>query len=154
MGWSLPYEIYWYWNIGITVSHQNCLKIWCGQDKIFNRTAESMLAKIVSEHQTDWDYHLLRVLFVYRTAIHNITGFTTFHISFGRSPVLSLEAMIGNPHNRSIRMFHHFRLRYIIHCTLLMLLWGCYILWGLTSLQLTNTTRNIMIRRDLITLFS
>ena len=51
-----------------------------------------MLAKVVSEHQTDWDYHLLQVLFAYRTAIHNITGFTPFHSC---SPVLSLEAMVG-----------------------------------------------------------
>ena len=56
-----------------------------------------MLTKVVSEHQTDWDYHLLQVLFAYRIAIHNITGFTPFHITFGLSPILSLEAMIGIP---------------------------------------------------------
>ena len=54
-----------------------------------------MLSKVVSKHQTDWDYHLLQVLFAYRTGIHNTTGFTPFHITFGCSPVLSLEAMIG-----------------------------------------------------------
>ena len=41
--------------------------------------------------------HLPHVLFVYRTAIHNTTGFTPFHITFGHSPVLPFEAMIVIP---------------------------------------------------------
>ena len=64
-----------------------------GHVEKFNRTLESMLAKVVSDHQTDWDYHLLQLLFAYRTAIHDTTGFTPFHITFGCSPVLPLEAM-------------------------------------------------------------
>ena len=68
-----------------------------GQVERLDRTLESMLAKVVSEHQTDWDYHLPQLLFAYRTAIHDTTGFTPFHITFGCSPVLPLEAMIGIP---------------------------------------------------------
>ena len=49
-----------------------------GQVERFNRTLESMLAKVVSEHQTDWDYHLPQVLLAYRTANHSTTGFTPF----------------------------------------------------------------------------
>ena len=56
-----------------------------------------MLAKVVSDHQTDWDYHLPHVLLAYRTAIHDTTGFTPFHLTFGRSPVLPVEAMVGMP---------------------------------------------------------
>ena len=67
-----------------------------GQVERFNRTLESMLAKVVSDHQTDWDYHLPQLLFAYRTAIHETTGFTPFHITFGRSPILPLEAMMGS----------------------------------------------------------
>ena len=37
-----------------------------GQVERFNRTLECMLAKVVSDHQTDWDHHLPKVLFVYR----------------------------------------------------------------------------------------
>ena len=65
-----------------------------GQVERFNRTLESMLAKVVSDHQTDWDYHLPQLLFAYRTAIHETTGFTPFHITFGRSPILPPEAMM------------------------------------------------------------
>ena len=45
-----------------------------------------MLAKVVSDHQTDWDYHLPQILFAYRTAIHDTTGFTPFHITFACQP--------------------------------------------------------------------
>ena len=56
-----------------------------------------MLAKVVSDHQTDWDTHLPQVLFAYRTSIHDTTGFTPFHITFGRSPILPIDTMIGTP---------------------------------------------------------
>ena len=71
-----------------------------GQVERFNRTLESMLAEVVSDHQTDWDHHLPKVLFAYRTAIHDTTGFTPFHITFGRSPVLPLDTMIWIPLQR------------------------------------------------------
>ena len=54
-----------------------------------------MLAKVVSDHQRYWDTHLSRVLFAYRTAIHESTGFTPFHVTFGRSPVLPIEVFMG-----------------------------------------------------------
>ena len=69
-----------------------------GQVERFNRTLESMLAKVVSDHQTDWDHHLPQVLLAYRTAIHDTTGFTPFHITFGRSPVLPVEADTSTTH--------------------------------------------------------
>ena len=56
-----------------------------------------MLVKVVSEHQTYFDYHLPEALFAYRTAIHDTTGLASFHITFGRSPVFPLEAMIEIP---------------------------------------------------------
>lgn len=61
----------------------------------FNRTLESMLTMVVNDHQTDWDLHLPRVLFAYRTAIHDATGFSPFHITFGRSPTLPVDTMMG-----------------------------------------------------------
>ena len=56
-----------------------------GQVERFNRTLEAMLAKVVSDHQRDWDSHLPRVLFAYRTAIHETTGFTPFHVTWSFS---------------------------------------------------------------------
>jgi len=66
-----------------------------GQVERFNRTLESMLSMVVNDHQTDWDVHLPKVLFAYRTAIHDATGFSPFHVTFGRSPTLPIDAMTG-----------------------------------------------------------
>ena len=68
-----------------------------GQVERFNRTLEAMLAKVVSDHQRDWDNHLPRLLFAYRTAIHETTGFSPFHITFGRSPSLPIDVFLGSP---------------------------------------------------------
>jgi len=48
-----------------------------GQVERFNRM--SMLSMVVNDHQTDWDVHLPKVLFAYRTAIHDATGFISCH---------------------------------------------------------------------------
>ena len=68
-----------------------------GQVERFNRTLESMLAKVVSNHKTDWDTHLPQILFAYRTSIYDTTGFAPFHITFGRSPILPIDTIIGTP---------------------------------------------------------
>ena len=34
-------------------------------------------------------------MFVYRTAIHETTGYTPFHVTFGHSPLLPLDVMLG-----------------------------------------------------------
>lgn len=66
-----------------------------GQVERFNRTLESMLAKVVQANQRDWDIHLPKVLFAYRTAIHESTQFTPYHLTFGRSPMLPVDVMLG-----------------------------------------------------------
>ena len=66
-----------------------------GQVERFNRTMEAMLAKNVKENQKDWDVCLPKVLFAYRSSIHEATGFTPFHLMFGRSPNLPVDVMLG-----------------------------------------------------------
>ena len=41
-----------------------------GQVERFNRTVEAMLAKMVGEHHSDWDKHLQKAIFAYRTSLH------------------------------------------------------------------------------------
>ena len=43
-----------------------------GQVEKFNRTLEAMLSKLVNENQKDWDLHIPKVLFAYRTALHKL----------------------------------------------------------------------------------
>ena len=54
-----------------------------------------MLATVINDHQTDWDIHLPKLLFAYRTALHAATGFNPFHIIFGHSPTLPVDVMLG-----------------------------------------------------------
>ena len=68
-----------------------------GQVERFNRTLEGMLSKVVSDHQRDWDEHLQKVLFAYRTAIHESTGYSPFLVTFGRSPNLPVDVVLGRP---------------------------------------------------------
>ena len=49
----------------------------------FNCTLEAMLAKTISDNQKDWDQHIPKLMFAYRTTIHESTGYTPFHVTFG-----------------------------------------------------------------------
>ena len=69
-----------------------------GQVEKFNRTLEAMLAKVVQANQRDWDVHLPKVLFAYRTAVHESTQFTPYHLVFGRSPMLPVDVMLQRPY--------------------------------------------------------
>ena len=60
-----------------------------GQVERFNRTVEAMLSKVVKDNQRDWDCHLQKALFAYRTA------FTPYHLNFGRSPNLPVDILLG-----------------------------------------------------------
>ena len=73
-----------------------------GQVERFNRTLEQMLSKVVSDHQRDWDEHLQKVLFAYRTAIHDSTGYSPFLVTFGRSPNLPVDIILGRPSPLSV----------------------------------------------------
>ena len=66
-----------------------------GQVERFNRTLESMLSKVVSENHRNLDENLQKVLFAYRTAVHDSTGYTPFLVMFGRSPNLPVDVMLG-----------------------------------------------------------
>ena len=62
----------------------------------FNRTLEGMLSKVISDHQRDWDDYLQKVLFAYRTAIHESTGFAPFTVMYSRSPSLPIDVILGS----------------------------------------------------------
>ena len=54
-----------------------------------------MLSEEIEEHQKDWDDHLQKVLFAYRTAVHDTTGYTPYFIMSGRSPNLPIDILLG-----------------------------------------------------------
>eukprot|EP00731_Ephydatia_muelleri_P031255 Em0022g769a len=65
-----------------------------GPVECFNRTLEAMLSKVVEEHQKDWDCHLQKVLFAFRTAVHESTGYTPLFVMSGRSPNLPIDVLL------------------------------------------------------------
>ena len=79
-----------------------------GQVERFNRTLEAMLSKVVAEHQKDWDEHLQTVLFAYRTAVHDSTGFTPFSVMFGRSPTLPVDVILGRTQQDHCTQLPHY----------------------------------------------
>ena len=51
--------------------------------------------KWVNEKQYDWDMHIKRILFGYRTSIHASTGVAPFTAMFRRDPVLPIYLDTG-----------------------------------------------------------
>ncbi|GBM01326.1 Retrovirus-related Pol polyprotein from transposon 412, partial [Araneus ventricosus] len=56
-----------------------------GMVERFNRTILNHLSLFVSKNQTDWDTHLSLFLLAYRSADHEVTGFTPADMLFGRT---------------------------------------------------------------------
>ena len=71
-----------------------------GQVERFNRTLEVILSKVVADNQKDWDIHIPKALFAYRTvrtALHESSGYSPFRVNFGRSPILPIDIVVGRP---------------------------------------------------------
>jgi len=63
----------------------------------FHRTLNSMLGKVVSENQRDWDEKLHIVMAAYRASIHNSTGFSPNKLFLGREIRMPLDLVMGIP---------------------------------------------------------
>ena len=50
----------------------------------FNGTLKSMLRKLSEEKPTQWDRYIPSLLFAYRDSIQESTGFSPFHLLYGR----------------------------------------------------------------------
>ncbi|GBM71554.1 Retrovirus-related Pol polyprotein from transposon 412 [Araneus ventricosus] len=68
-----------------------------GMVEKFNRTILNQLSLFVSKNQTDWDTHLPLFLLAYRSAGHEVTGFTSADMLFGRTLRLPCDIPFGRP---------------------------------------------------------
>lgn len=68
-----------------------------GMVERFNQTLGNHLAKVVEEHQHDWDQHIPLFLMAYRSASHEATGFTPARTNFGREIRLPVDLITGRP---------------------------------------------------------
>ncbi|VEN40030.1 unnamed protein product [Callosobruchus maculatus] len=66
-----------------------------GMVEMMNRTVNRYLAKVVSDHQRDWDSWLHLFLLAYRSAVLETTGETPASIVFGREFRLPCDLMFG-----------------------------------------------------------
>ena len=60
----------------------------------FNKTLRAMLAKHSKWFGMDWDKHLQRLLFAYRTKPHDSTGESPFYLLYGRDARLPTESTL------------------------------------------------------------
>src|SRR6185437_3237468 len=64
-----------------------------GMVERLNRTICNSLAK-VTENIEDWDINISAVLFAYRTKRYATTGYTPFHLVYGRQAIIPSETII------------------------------------------------------------
>lgn len=63
----------------------------------FHRTLNTMLGKVVSSHQHDWENFLPYVLAAYRASRHEATGFSPNRLLFGRETRGAIDLIYGRP---------------------------------------------------------
>lgn len=62
-----------------------------------HRTMNSMLGKVVSTNQRDWDQYLPSVMGAYRSSRHESTGFSPNFLMFGRENSMPVDVVMGVP---------------------------------------------------------
>ena len=68
----------------------------------FHRTLNTMLGKVVSDSQRDWDDRLPAVLAAYRSSLHESTGYTPNRLFLGREVRMPLDLLLDLPeHERT-----------------------------------------------------
>ena len=68
-----------------------------GTAERFHRTLNSMLGKVVSDSQRDWDERLPAVMAAYRSSRHESTGFSPNKLFLGREVTTPLDLAMGLP---------------------------------------------------------
>ena len=59
-----------------------------------NRTLISMLSTLSPQQKSDWKSHIASMVHSYNCTRHETTGFTPYHLMFGRKPRLALEVAL------------------------------------------------------------
>ena len=67
-----------------------------GQVESTNKVLEAILTKTISTHCREWATRLTEALWAYRTTWKNTTGYSLYHLVFGREPIFPIELIIKN----------------------------------------------------------
>jgi hypothetical protein len=65
----------------------------------FHRTMHSLLAKVISEHQRDWDAYVAYATFCYNTSVHRSTGYTPYFLMHGREARWNMDVLLDSQVN-------------------------------------------------------
>jgi hypothetical protein len=68
-----------------------------GASERFHRTLNSMLGKVVDEHQRDWCEYLPQIMAAYRSAKHEATGLPPNFLVYGRELSAPIDLVLGRP---------------------------------------------------------
>jgi len=68
-----------------------------GQVERFHRSLNSMLAKVISDSQRNWDECVPFVMAAYRASKHEVTGYTPNKLFLGRDTRMPLDLIMGAP---------------------------------------------------------
>ena len=63
----------------------------------FHRSLHSMIGKVVSKNQREWDLHIPFILAAYRALVHESTGYSPNYLMFGRETRALLELVVEFP---------------------------------------------------------
>ena len=66
------------------------------------RTLNTMMGKVISDHQQDWTDHLPKLLAAYRSAEHQSTGYSPNMLILGREVNVPLDLIIKTPSEETI----------------------------------------------------
>ncbi|KAL1265362.1 hypothetical protein QQF64_003389 [Cirrhinus molitorella] len=66
-----------------------------GQVERFNRTLLQMLKTLTERQKSNWKDALNKLIFVYNCTRSKVTGFLPFHLLFGRTPRMPIDALFG-----------------------------------------------------------
>jgi transposase InsO family protein len=61
-----------------------------------HRCLNSMLSKVISDHQRDWSYYVPYVCFSFNNTLHRSTGFTPFYVYTGREANWRVDLLLGD----------------------------------------------------------
>ena len=65
----------------------------------FHRTMHMLLAKVISQHQRDWDSYLPYIAFCYNTSIHSGTSYTPYFLMHGSEARWNIDLLLDSEVN-------------------------------------------------------